>query len=321
VSRKRGDAEIKRAVVFGAGAVGSYLGAKLSSRLPVRLVGRRPHVEAIRRDGLRVSGLDSLTARPEASERLGEVPPGTLVLLTVKLYDLEAAAEELSRALSGACTVVVAMNGLHPERALREQLGDKAEVIRAVAMLGATLEGPGRVSYWGGGLELEPSGASEALAELLCSAGIDARVAGSFDELVWRKFAVNCVWNPLTAVLGVRNSLIAAEELTALRGRVIAECAAVARAEGVCLPADFAESTDRALAGSENVSSMLQDVIRRPRTENEHISGELVRTARSHGRQVPANELLLELVRFIESRSPSERPFSALAAQLLEKSQ
>ena len=115
------------------------------------------------------------------------------------------------------------------------------------------------------------------------------------------------MWNPLTAILGVRNSRIVTPELRSLRRRVIDECVAVARAEGVELPADFAATTDRALAASENRSSMLQDVARRPRTENGWLSGELVRLAGAHGISAPAAELLRDLVETIESRPVAER--------------
>jgi len=301
----------ERVVVFGAGALGSAIGAKLSRRLPVTLVGRPRHVRAIRERGLRVSGFDDFVADVDAAESLPEVTPGTLALVTVKLFDLDAAADALAAALPAeGCLVLPVMNGLHPERRLRERLGPGRPVVRGVAMFGATLEGPGHVSYWGGGVKLGPSEHSGRLADSFASAGIECEVAGDFDELVWRKFAVNCIWNPLTAVLGVRNSRLVTPELDLLRRRVAEECAAVARAEGVTLAGDFAETTDRALEQSNNRSSMLQDITRRARTENEYLSGELVRLAEAHGIAAPASALLRDLVAAIEEMPVAARPAS-----------
>ena len=297
----------QRVVVLGAGALGSYIGAKLSSELPVRLVGRRTHVEAVREAGLRVTGLEDFTARLEATEDLGELPAGTLVVLTVKLYDLDGAAAELEGALAPGGLVLPVMNGLHPEKALGERLGPERPVVRGVAMLGVTLEAPGHVSCWGGGIRLEPSEHSAGLCALLSSSGIPGEVAEDYEDLVWRKFAVNCVWNPLTAVLGVRNSLITEPELADIRRRVIEECEAVARADGVEFPGDFRSVTDTSLSGSENISSMLQDITGRPRTENELLSGELVRRASRGGLAAPASELLRDLVEFIELTPVGER--------------
>ena len=59
-------------VVFGAGAIGSIYAAKLSAHHPVTVVGRPDHVAAIARDGLRVIGRESFTARVRAAVDLGD---------------------------------------------------------------------------------------------------------------------------------------------------------------------------------------------------------------------------------------------------------
>ncbi len=313
-----GQPAVDRAVVFGAGALGSYIGAKLSLEIPVSLVGRKAHVDAIRDNGLWVYGIEKFRSEVDATETLGTIEPGTLVIVTVKLYDLESAAAEIAAALPPGCVVMPVMNGLNPEDAFREALGDETPVVRGIAMLGSTFEGPGEVSYWGGGMTLEPTAISDALSGLFERAGIRTSVAASpesYRDLVWRKFAVNHFNNPLTAILGVRNLNVVADELAPLRRRMIAECSAVASADGVTLPDNFIESTESSLSKSRNMSSMLQDVLRRPRTENEAIGGELLARARAAGIDCPATELAYDLVSFIESMDITERPAAIEAAR------
>jgi 2-dehydropantoate 2-reductase len=81
-----------RILVFGAGAMGSLIGALLSQRHEVTLVGRRAHVEAVRGGGLRVRGRTELHVWPHAVERAADADPPELAIVTVKSYDTGAAA-------------------------------------------------------------------------------------------------------------------------------------------------------------------------------------------------------------------------------------
>lgn len=78
-------------VVFGAGSLGSLLGGLLAREHPVTLVGREPHVEAIRAEDLRISGAIETTVSPDAAQ----TPPDSadLAIVCVKTFDTESAAE------------------------------------------------------------------------------------------------------------------------------------------------------------------------------------------------------------------------------------
>jgi 2-dehydropantoate 2-reductase len=62
-------------IVLGAGAIGTFYGARLSVRHDVTLVGRAAHVDAIRNQGLRITGLDDAVLRLEAATAVGEIVP------------------------------------------------------------------------------------------------------------------------------------------------------------------------------------------------------------------------------------------------------
>ncbi|HEC81935.1 MAG TPA: 2-dehydropantoate 2-reductase, partial [Thermoplasmatales archaeon] len=102
-----------RIMVFGAGAIGSLFGGLLSRNNDVTLVGRKAHVEAIRRKGLRLTGEVDDVVYPDAVCDVSEVDEELdLVLITVKAYDTEAAAEAVKRVAGEKTLVLSLQNGL-----------------------------------------------------------------------------------------------------------------------------------------------------------------------------------------------------------------
>ena len=102
-----------RIVVFGAGAVGGLLGARLAScGEDVVLIARGAHLEAIRSNGLRVRSavFGEFSCRPQATDRPDEVGPADIVFLTVKAHATRAAAEAITPLLGPRTAVVTAQN-------------------------------------------------------------------------------------------------------------------------------------------------------------------------------------------------------------------
>src|SRR5689334_15110226 len=104
--------------VLGAGAVGSYLGGKLSTfpDVQVTLIGRPPVVEAVSANGLviREDGAEHVS-HPDVALSASEVAPCDLVLLTVRTYDVEAAIPELPALMGERGLVVAFENGVGTE--------------------------------------------------------------------------------------------------------------------------------------------------------------------------------------------------------------
>ncbi len=303
----------REAIICGAGALGSFLGARLSRLLPTTLVAREEHAAAISRDGLRIGGLVDETARGgnlSAVSRLEAVGAGALVLLTMKIHDATSAARELAPLLRDDALVLCLQNGLDVEKEVRRALNEggagAVRVLRGMAMTGVTHVAPGRIEYWGGGLAFPAEDAeAEELAALFRAAGLETRISGEFARELWWKMAVNCIGNPLTALTGVRNDGIITPELRGVREAVAEACRRVAAAEGVELPAALADEIDAAMLKSHNRSSMLQDVERGRRTEIEELNGRVARMAAGHGIPAPANALLAARIRALEKRHAS----------------
>jgi 2-dehydropantoate 2-reductase len=279
------------------------LGALLSQRTAVTLVGRAPHVDAIHRQGgLHVSGQRDGLYRLQATTRI-ELQPGALILVTVKAFDLESALRELAPRLDSSHLVVVLQNGLGI-RKLAERVLDR-EVVRAVTFTAAALEEPGHVALNALGKTYFP--ACRELLDTWESCGIPAVRVDDMGMYEWRKLAINSVINPLSALLRVRNGAL--QRLRQTTFELVQELVPVAHAEGI--PLDLEETFSKVLASMEqtgsNRSSMLQDIRAHRLTEIEWINGAIVRLARKHDIAVPRHQQLLELVHFVEQPEPKRR--------------
>ena len=295
-------------VVFGAGAVGSWLGALLhEAGHDVTLVGRQEHVSMVNARGLRVSGGTSeVLARPRALTRPEARPPDVL-LVTVKAYDTARAAQEMRPLVGPGTAIVSVQNGLGNVEALADAYTDR-QVFAAVTTHGVTFVEPGHVRHAGVGYFRVGSPFNEHaraadLARLLQSAVPDAEASPRIVGELWAKVVVNAAINPLTAITGLRNgALLDVPELRGLMARAAEEAVDVARAEGAPLPDDDLVVRARRVAEltAQNKSSMLQDVERGRRTEIDAICGEVLQRGLRHGVDAPVNLALRALVKGIE---------------------
>lgn len=318
-------------LVFGAGSLGSLLGARLAGAHDVTLVGRDPHVRAVRGSGLTVEGVESFVARPTAVTGLGELggcgggdgaeeggDPADqsvdgadaggrrvdLAVVTVKTFDTVGAAEALAAADLGFDAVVSLQNGMGNEETLAARLA--GPVVAGTTTLGARLRAPGRVAWLGRGKTTvgpwtdDAGDAADLVATAFDAAGIPCeRVsATAVERVLWGKLAVNAAINPVTALARVPNGAVAEPPLADVARAAAAETARVARSRGVSLGSG--EAVDRAIdvarRTSENRSSMHQDVAGGRRTEVDSINGYVVDRAPAD-ESVPVNTVLAGLVR------------------------
>ena len=288
-------------VVLGAGAIGSVYAAKLSARHPVTVVARREHVDAIRSDGLRLIGLETLTVRLEAVTELESVAANTIVLLTTKVNASEAAVGAIADLVRDDTVIVCVQNGLDSEAIARKAVRARCLVVRAVTQFGAIFQAPGVINFTASGYTLlEDSPRSTAIARLLTACGLEGRVAADIKTEIWRKLIFNCVINPITAVTGSEVGGIADARLDPLKQRVIDECLAVARTEGVEFRIDFLATIAEVFGASRTIASMRQDLMRGRPTEIDHMNGAVVELGRRAGVNCPVNAALVALIKAMD---------------------
>jgi 2-dehydropantoate 2-reductase len=297
--------KLGKVVVMGAGAVGCYYGGMLArAGHPVTLVGRAHHAEAVRRNGLRVEA----AAFDEVVKLHADTDPAAargadLVLFCVKSPATESAGEAMKPYLPEGAAILSLQNGVDNAERLAEVLG--REVIPAVVYVAVEMAGPGHVRHHGRGeLVIGPSPASARLAAALGAAGVPVEVSANVAGALWAKLVVNCAYNALSAITQLPyGKLVANSEVPKVMAAVVDECLAVARASGVTLPGDLQAAVRRigeTMPGQ--LSSTAQDLARGKPTEIEHLNGLVVRKGDALGIPVPANRLLLALVKLLETK-------------------
>ncbi len=158
----------------------------------------------------------------------------------------------------------------------------------------------GKIVFWQGETILEPTAMGERIAALFTESGLKARVSKAMDYDIWRKLIVNCVVNPLTAILRVRNKEIIVDSLKQVRQGIVEECLAVGKAEGIAFPPAIADAIDRTIARYTNVSSMCQDIMKGKTTEIDFLNGKVVELGKTHNIPTPYNDVMVSLIKFVE---------------------
>jgi 2-dehydropantoate 2-reductase len=298
-----------RYVVFGAGAVGGVIGARLSQAgHEVALIARGAHLEAIRSQGLRLlTPAEDMTLRIPAAADPAELDvgrDGDVVLLTVKSQDTLGALDQLRAAGAAAVPVVCVQNGVENERVAQRRF---PEVYGAYVLAPTNHLEPGVVEATGAKLSgflyfgRYPSGSDrrcEQIAEALSSARFVARAVDDVMRLKHAKLLLN-----LANVVG---ALFAdAPEMSDVEARVRAEGEAVLAAAAI--PHDDPHASDRetrwkdlgvaAVEGRIRGGSSTWQSLRRGTgaIETDYLNGEISLLGRLHGVSTPLNDGLCRL--------------------------
>ena len=297
--------------VLGAGAVGCFYGGMLArAGHRVTLIGRPAHVQAIAANGLRMQTLDfdeqvPLTASADAST----VASADLVLFAVKSTDTKAAGEQMRAHLKPGALVLCLQNGVDNAERLRAVLPG-VHVAAAVVYVATEMAGPGHLRHHGRGeLVIEPSPAdpsrSAAVAQAFTAAGVPATLSDNVRGALWAKLILNCAYNALSALGRLPyGELVQRPGVPDVIRDVVAECRAVAAADGVSLPSDVDAAVQRiAETMPTQHSSTAQDLARGKPSEIDFLNGHVVRRGEALGVPTPANRVLWTLVKLAESRT------------------
>lgn len=309
-----------RVLILGAGSVGSVVGGFLAKAgHEVVLVGRASHMDAIRANGLRISGIwgEHRVHNLQTATDLSTVsPPFDFVVLAVKSYDTRSAAESLKPFVGPQTLVCSYQNGLGNAETLAEVLGWD-HVLDARVIYGVWLPELGHAEVTvtadataiGCYKNAVPMPRIEAVARAMHDAGIPTHATDKIATFLWAKVAYNCSLNPMSALLDVPyGGLLDTEDTKAIMREVVQELYAVGRAEGVTLDPPAAEGYIERLFGflipvtKNHYASMHEDFRRKRRTEIDALNGAIARLGREHGIPCPANETLSRLVRAREWR-------------------
>jgi 2-dehydropantoate 2-reductase len=237
----------------------------------------------------------------KATDSAAGVAEADLVIIAVKSGDSAEAARQIAPHIAPGAIILSMQNGISNSETLSADLS--RPVIPVVVYVATDMAAPGHVRHHGRGeLVFAPGPGAEPAAARFRAAGIDAQVSPDAATALWTKFTINCCFNAVSALTRQPYGIIAAQPgaLETMRA-VLAECSAVAKAEGIALPDDLwqqVEAITRQMAGQ--FSSTAQDMMRGKPTEIDYLNGEIHRRAARHGIATPVNTALWALVKLAE---------------------
>lgn len=311
--------------IFGAGAIGGLLGARLArAGADVTFVARGPHLAAMRADGVTLrSGGETLTVRPRCVADAAEAGVQDYVLVTLKAHALPAAAASVARMMGPDTALVTAVNGVpywyffgldgpHRDRRVASVDPDgglwdilpPAHAIGCVIYPAAEVVAPGIIEHtYGDRVTLgEPDGSRSArvlaLAAMLQAAGFKAPVRPRIRDDIWVKLWGNLAFNPLSALTGATlDRLTGRLDLRAAARAMMLEGQAVAESLGVRFAIDIDKRIEGAAEVGAHKTSMLQDLERGRTLEIDALLGAVVELGALSGVAMPNCELVLALLR------------------------
>jgi 2-dehydropantoate 2-reductase len=301
-----------RVCVVGCGAVGSLFAANLAALDDVEVWAydlAREHVDAINRDGLRLSGAGEVVGHPRATADAGELPPCDFGIVATKAMHTSAAVAATKHAFAEGCVASV-QNGLGNEEAIAEHV---EHVIRGTTFPAGRLLEPGHVQWdvkgdtTFGPFEPKPVQRAEIerLADACTRAGMPAHAVADARGPQWRKVIFNAATNPLGALTRLTHGRVCERpDLRALVTRLVDEGKAVAAAQGIELDEDPEKLIDHAArrdVAYDHKASMLQDVEARRATEIDYLNGGIVRVGEESIVPTPLNAAIWALVRGLEA--------------------
>lgn len=297
----------ERIIVLGAGAVGSVYAAFLSRKQEVTIVGNEAYVKAVNSKGLTIVGDREETVHLKALTKIEDIPAKTLVILTTKAYDTARALDSTRNLFKDDTVILILQNGLGNEELVRNIVGSTHAIVRGVTSMAAELLEPGLVRHWEGETVIGQNDVAKEIVELFKECGLETTFSDNIKQDVWTKLVVNCVVNPLTAILGVTDGAIVVDSLKPIRSGIVAECLHAARVEGIKLPDDLMECIDRKVAGYGNFSSMYHDVMKGKKTEIDFLNGKIVELCAKHRIPAPTNTALVCFIKFLEGKNGISR--------------
>ncbi|MDJ0995634.1 MAG: 2-dehydropantoate 2-reductase [Dinoroseobacter sp.] len=310
--------------IFGAGAIGGYMGAKLAQAgADVSLVARGPHLKAMRENGLRlIEESGESTVQVTASDNAADLGPQDYVIVTLKAHSVPPVVEKMQPLIGENTTIVSGVNGVpwwyfhkiggklegtrlasvDPGNAQWDGFGPD-RVLGCVVYPAAEVIEPGVVKHIEGNrFSLgEPDGSrserAQALSKALSSAGLKAPVRPKLRDEIWVKLWGNLSFNPISALTHATLDVLCTDPGTRDVARnMMLEAQTIAEKLGVKFPIDV----DRRIQGGADVgahrTSMLQDLDQGRPMEIDALVGSVQELGRVTGTPTPTIDAVLALV-------------------------
>jgi 2-dehydropantoate 2-reductase len=300
---------------FGVGGVGGYMGTLIAKRFQnvhdIYFVARGNHKEAINRNGLtlKIAGKETIIVTPLlCTDKPADLPICDIIFLTVKGYDLQNAAKEISKLSTENTIILPLLNGVDIYERIRENLPD-AIVLPACVYIGTHIESPGIISQNGGSSKISlgkdpmhPEFYPESLLTILKDTGIDFEWKDNVKIAIWSKFMFIAAFGLVTATFDkTLGELMEDRKLSRMTKSIMSEICEIAKKLDIPLNPDLIESSfiKAKLFPYEAKTSLQRDVESKGKiNEGDLFGGTLIRFGRELKISVPYTEKVYN--RFLE---------------------
>jgi 2-dehydropantoate 2-reductase len=293
--------------IFGSGGVGGYFGGKLAAAgEDVTFLARGAHLAAMQHDGLHITSPlgDVHVPKVQATDRPQAIGPVDVVLFTVKLYDVDAAAATLSPLIGPDTVVITLQNGVDAMDMVAKHVGAD-HVAGGAAYIVVVIDTPGHLRHTTaqqlvfGERDGRRSDRLAAFEHAGIRAGFQAQASTDVQAVLWTKFVRLATWSGMTTA--TRSPMGVVRDTPETYGMMMAaidEVIAVGKAKGVNFPSDLMDGTINLIknfpAGSK--SSMLEDIERGRRLELPWLSGAVVRIGKEVGVPTPIHQFITTIL-------------------------
>jgi 2-dehydropantoate 2-reductase len=310
--------------IYGAGAIGGYLGVQLlRAGADVSLVARGAHLAAMRESGLKLlMGEDTHVVHPRCTDNAAELGPQDFVIIALKAHSIPGVIDQVKPLLGPHTRIVTAVNGIpywyfyrHGgayEGATLESIDPGGRqwrefgperAIGCIVYPATEIEAPGVVRHvYGNQFPLgEPSGEMtddiRRLSTLFVAAGMKAPVLDRIRDEMWLKLWGNVCLNPISALTHATLDVICSDPDTrALSKAIMLETQAIAERFGVSFRVDVERRIEGARKVGAHKTSMLQDLERGRPMEIDPLVTVVQEMGRLTGIATPALDTVLALV-------------------------
>jgi len=299
-----------RICIIGCGAVGSLFAAHLARAGEAEIWAYdvwKEHIEAIRKNGLRLSGAADFTASLNATSNAKELPRCDYGIVATKAIHTKAAIAQVAHLFDEDSAVCSVQNGVGNEEIIAEHV---KFVIRGTTFPAGHPIAPGHIGFdikgdtWIGPFEPThtPMNKVEELAGILTRSGMKTVALKDARGAQWTKLIFNASTNPVGALTLLHHGAATRSAPTGeLFSDLIAEGEAVARKLEIELHGDPRDLVQKgAGAPGKHRASMLQDVLAKRQTEVDFMNGAIVQWGKKVGVPTPLNQALWQLIKGLE---------------------
>ena len=291
-------------VIYGAGGVGGYFGARLAQAgNNITFIARGKHLEAIQKKGLQLkSDKGNYVVYPaKSTSNILEVDNIDLILICVKTWQLKEIAEIIKPVLNENTLVISLLNGVENSAVLTAVLGS-GNVLGGLCKIVSKVEDYGVIKHLSyeptivfGELNNEKTQRVKKIESVFVNAGIKTKLATDIQQEIWTKFlfitTVSAIGALTRATIG---EMISSEEIKNIMVKTSEEIVTIAKAKGVKFPDDIIEKQFQITESQQynTTASLQRDMMEGKPSELETQNGAIVRMGIELGIPTPINSFI-----------------------------